>query len=590
MDDSKNLWLAVALSILVLLGWTAFESWRAPDAPPPGELTQSDSGTGATTVEGGDTLTAPVMPGATGGEALPVAAAVTRDAALAETPRLPIQTPRLRGSINLAGARLDDLTLLDYGETPAADSPRINLLHPAGGNQPYYAEFGWAAAPGTITPNAETLWQADAAQLTPETPVTLSWQSPQGLLFRQQISIDDNYMLRITQSVENNGTQSALLSPFGLVSRTGTPPTLDFYILHEGLIGFLDGGLEEIDYEDLRDEPGRKMNFESTGGWMGITDKYWLVALAPDQEIPVSARFQAAGRGTDDLYQVDFLSEPQTLAPNAAISRTSHLFAGAKETLLLDDYRDRLGIANFDLAVDFGWFYFLTKPIFYAINWLNSKLLNFGLAILALTVLIKLALFPLANKSYASMSRMKLLQPKMLELRERYGDDKVKLNQEMMALYKKEKVSPLSGCLPILVQIPIFFALYKVLFVTIEMRHAPFYGWIDDLSAPDPLGVLTGFGLFDWQVPAILLIVNIGLWPLIMGLTMWMQQKLNPAPTDPIQQKIFLFMPIIFTFLLAQFPAGLVIYWAWNNILSILQQYVIMRRMGVAIGGGKAGG
>jgi len=352
------------------------------------------------------------------------------------------------------------------------------------------------------------------------------------------------------------------------------------------MIGVFNGTLQEIKYDDIQEAGTEKQT--TTGGWLGITDKYWLTALAPEQSRTVETSFSARPRGADHAYAADYLGPSTVLQPGQSTGETAHFFAGAKRTTLLDAYADTLKITNFDRAVDFGIFYFLTKPLFYAIHWLNAFLGNFGLAILALTVCIKLLLFPLANKSYVSMSKMKLLQPQMVELKERCGSDRQKLSQAMMALYKKEKVNPMAGCLPILVQIPIFFSLYKVLFVTIEMRHAPFFGWIHDLSAPDPLGFLTLFGLIDWSVPATLAIVNIGIWPILMGATMWFQQKLNPPPADPVQAKIFAWLPIVFTFMLGSFPSGLVIYWAWNNLLSIAQQWVIMKRMGVAIGGGRA--
>ena len=438
-------------------------------------------------------------------------------------------------------------------------------------------------------PKGETLWTANSAVLTPETPVTLSWDNGEGLIFELTYSLDDNYMISLTQRVKNRSGANHTLTPYGLLSRTGTPDIHGFYILHEGLIGVQNEILEEVDYEDILD--GKPVEYTSTGGWIGITDKYWLAALIPDQKESTKSRFVAGKRGTSDLYQSDYLAQPRTAPNGGAATYTTHLFAGAKQVKLLDKYQSELAIPAFDKAVDFGWFYWLTKPIFYAINWLNQYLGNFGLAILALTVGIKLAFFPLANKSYKSMSKMKLLQPRMVELRDKYGEDKQRLNQEMMALYKKEGANPAAGCLPILIQIPVFFALYKVLFVNIEMRQAPFYGWIHDLSAPDPLGILTLFGLIPWEVPAgFLTYLNLGVWPLIMGITMFLQQKLNPAPTDPVQAKVFMFMPIIFTFLLAPFPAGLVIYWAWNNVLSIAQQWAIMRRQGVSASGGPAAG
>ncbi|MBP5858021.1 membrane protein insertase YidC [Marivibrio halodurans] len=597
--DNRNLWLAIVLSVAILIGWQVVFPDQALFSPPDeaAQQAQTEQQVSQQGAQGGggasgqsDVPTAGSAPSAPG--SAPTAAqgdaGLTRAEALAQAPRVTIETPSLSGSINLEGARFDDLTLKDYHVTVEEESPLIDLLQPAAGAAPYYAQFGWAQIGDVATPDRQTRWQASSDHLSVGEPVTLSWSNGQGQTFEQEIAIDANYMITVTQRVVNESDAAVSAAPYGLVSRTGTPAVSQLYILHEGLIGVLDGGLEEIDYDDLRDAEGARRSFKTTGGWMGITDKYWLVSLIPDQGQPVDARYTATKAGVQDRYQVDFLSPTQAIQPGESVERTSRLFAGAKRTLLLDEYEAELGIPNFDLAVDFGWFYFLTKPIFFAIHWLNGILGNFGLAILALTLVIKLAFFPLANKSYRSMSKMKLLQPKMQELKEKYGDDRQKMNQELMGLYKKEQVNPMSGCLPILVQIPVFFSLYKVLYVTIEMRHAPFFGWIEDLSAPDPLGLLTAFGLFDYAVPEFLQVVNIGVWPVIMGLSMFLQQKLNPTPSDPIQQKVFTFMPLIFTFLLAHFPAGLVIYWAWNNTLSIAQQYVIMRRMGVAVGGGKS--
>ncbi|MBO6834770.1 MAG: membrane protein insertase YidC [Alphaproteobacteria bacterium] len=591
MNDSKNLILAIGLSALILFGWPYIQEALFPSPPAPPQVAQNTQGVQQPTAGG---QTGAVTPGVDDGVptgaadmAAPVLDSVTREQALEQAPRIAIETPRLTGSINLRGARVDDLTLKGYRQTIDEDSALIDLLEPSGSPKPYLVQFGWVPAEGLEVPNGDTLWTADGETLTPDTPVTLSWTNDAGVTFEQVFSIDRNYMVTVTQRL-TNGTDTALApQTFGRIFRSGVPKLENFYILHEGLIGVFDGVLEERDYDEMADKANGTERFTTTGGWMGITDKYWLVALVPDQANAVQATFRRTPRTAEGQYHVNFVNDPQSVAPGTSAETTGRFFAGAKETTLLDKYGEDLGITNFDLAVDFGWFYFLTKPIFYAIHWLHGILGNFGLAILALTVAIKLAFFPLANKSYKSMSKMKLLQPKIVEMRERLGDDKQKLQQEMMELYKKEKVNPLSGCLPILVQIPVFFALYKVLFVTIEMRHAPFYGWIEDLSAPDPLGLLTGFGLIDWQVPAWLILFNIGLWPIIMGFTMWFQQKLNPPPADPIQQRIFGLMPIFFTFILGGFPAGLVIYWAWNNSLSILQQYVIMRRMGVAIGGGR---
>lgn len=580
-ENNRNLALAIGLSMLVLFGWPFLQAHFFPAPPKPVQTQSSSSGTSSSTT--GEQAGIPGVPGTGDANSNGI---MSRDEALTQSPRITINTPRLRGSLNLKGARLDDLVLNDYRQTIEDSSPNIDLLQPTGSVNPYFAQFGWTGEAGLEVPNSDTIWTADRQQLDIGQPVTLTWTNAAGVRFEQVISLDQNFMFTVDQRVINNSGDTISATPYGRIFRGDQPETLGFYILHEGLIGVFDGALQERNYDDMPDEPGMKESFTTTGGWMGITDKYWLVALVPDQQDTVTGTFRQTGTA-DPQYHVNYITTPQAIAPGDTMERTGRVFAGAKETTLLDSYSESLNITNFDLAVDFGWFYFLTKPIFYVIHWLNSVLGNFGLAIIGMTTLFKIFLFPLAQKSYKSMSKMKLLQPKIVEMRDRAGDDKQKLQQEMMALYKKEKVNPLAGCLPVLVQIPIFFSLYKVLFVTIEMRHAPFFGWIHDLSAPDPLGMLTLFGLVPWDVPTLLHIVNIGPWPLIMGFTMWFQQKLNPPPADPIQAKIFGLMPIFFTFILGGFPAGLVIYWAWNNSLSILQQYVIMRQMGVAIGGGK---
>ncbi len=601
--DQRNLILAIALSVAILLIYQfvivqpelertqqAIQTEQTAQPKQPGQPGQpgqapADQAPGAGTAptlgapSDGATATAPSQPGA--------AATGPRDraAALVDEPRVAIDTPTLKGSIALVGARLDDLILTRYRETLEPDSPLIELLSPLGTARPYFARFGWAASdPDVPVPGDRTEWTADGEVLAPGRPVTLSWDNGQGLRFEMRFSVDDNYLFTVEQRVVNEAGREVGLAPFGLISRTGTPDVLGFYILHEGLLGVFDGTLKEVDYDDLQDE-GR-IDQPTTGGWIGITDKYWLTALVPDQSAQVQSRFVHNAPGGQDKYQTDFIYAPVTVADGATASQTSRLFAGAKRVTLLDRYEEQYGITHFDLAVDFGWFYFLTKPIFLALHYLDELVGNFGVAILILTVAIKLVFFPLANKSYRAMAKMRKLQPEMLRLRERFGDDKQRLNQEMMALYKKEGANPLSGCLPIVIQIPVFFALYKVMFVTIEMRQAPFFGWIQDLSAQDPTSILNGFGLLPWQVPSLgpLDIINIGLWPLFMGLTMFLQQRLNPQPPDPVQAKIFLAMPIIFTFLLAQFPAGLVIYWTWNNLLSILQQAIIMKRAGVPLG------
>ncbi len=593
MGEQKNLLLAVALSITILIAWNVMieqpklEKQRAlheqqqraaakaaktatPGQPPTAGAGQQPAGPPGAAPKLG------VVPSPTATPQLKE----TRDAALKQTRRVVIDTPRVSGSISLTGARIDDLILRDYRVSLDTNSDQIELLQPVKSSKPYYAEFGWLGT-GVKTPNGDTVWRPSGGALTPSNPVTLTWDNGAGLVFQQKFEIDENFMLSITQRVRNKGAKTVSLAPYGLAFRTGRPDILGFYILHEGPLGVFDGTLKEVDYDDLIDEGKveKPITQETTGGWIGFTDKYWLLVVVPDKSSRVQTSFNAGLRGTDPVYQTDFLGTALTVPPGGAIERTDRLFAGAKEVHLLDRYAEDLGIEGFDKAVDWGWFYFLTKPIFHMLRWFNGLLGNFGLAILALTVVIKLVFFPLANKSYRSMSKMKTLQPKMLEIKERHGDDKQRMNQAMMDLYKKEGVNPASGCLPMLLQIPVFFSLYKVLFVTIEMRQAPFYGWIDDLSARDPYSLLTGFGLFDWNVPAALDLVNIGLWPLIMGLTMFVQQRLNPTPADPIQAKIFAFMPLIFTFILAPFPAGLVIYWAWNNVLSIAQQWVIMKKV-----------
>ena len=587
--EQRNLILAIVLSASILLGWMVFV-----DAPRmQKEQAAREAQKAAETVGGAPAAgTPPGAPQAAPSAGAPVAgapavpAAARREAVVGASPRVKIETDRLTGSIRLTGAMIDDLTLVDYRQTVEEDSDRIVLLSPPDTELPYFARFGWVGrTPGVEVPGPDAVWTADRTTLTPDAPVTLSWTNAAGIEFSQVVSIDDGYMFSVVQRARNGSGAPAALSAFGLVSMTGTPETSGFWILHEGLLGVFDNTLKEVDYDDLQDEDGGAISQTATGGWLGITAKYFATALIPDQTALNTGRFVHTAPGRVDKYQADFLAAAQNVAPGGSAEFQARLFAGAKEVRLLDSYEERFAIPRFDRMVDFGWFYFLTKPIFYVIEYFNRMLGNFGLAILLLTVLIKILFFPLANKSYRSMTRLKKLQPKMMEIRERHKDDRQRQNQAMMELYKKEGANPMSGCFPILIQIPVFFALYKVLFVTIEMRHAPFFGWIRDLSAPDPLGILTAFGLLPWNVPQELVIVNIGIWPIIMGGTMYLQQKLNPQPADPMQQKIFMLLPIVFTFLLGSFPAGLVIYWAWNNLLSIAQQWVIMRQMGVTASG-----
>jgi YidC/Oxa1 family membrane protein insertase len=581
MPEQKNLILAIVFSILILLG---FQFLVEQPEPPPQDAAQTGE-TGQTGAGGGDAAGLPSLDGGVGGlDAGPgdaLGEATTREAAIeAGGPRVRIDTPRLHGSISLESGRIDDLTLIDYRETLDPESPEIELLSPRGSPNPYYATFSWQAAGDMPVPTGETRWTADREVLTPEQPVTLTWDNGQGLTFERVVSVDEDYMFTVTQRVTNTGDAAVTMAPYGRVLRFGTPEVTGFFILHEGPYGVFDGTLEEYDYEDIQDDG--VIRYDTTGGWLGFTDKYWMVGLIPDQSLPMEARF-SHGDPTRDRYGGTFIAPARDVAPGETTEATTRVFAGAKEVELIDGYAEQFGVENFDLAIDFGWFYFLTKPFFYALTYINALVGNFGVAILIFTVAIKLVFFPLANKSYRAMSKMKALQPEMMQLKERFSDDKQRMQQELMALYKREKVNPASGCLPILIQIPVFFALYKVLFVTIEMRHAPFVGWIQDLSVKDPTSLFNLFGLLPYDVPDFL---TIGVLPLIMGVTMYLQMKMNPPPTDPMQQKIFMALPFIFTVMLAQFPAGLVLYWTWNNLLSILQQYVIMRRMGVKIGGG----
>ena len=586
MPDQKNLILAIAASVAILVGFQFFfEAPRREAAIERQQVQeqQAQSQTQAPNVPGAaippTVQTVPQAPVAGQTQTAPVAPA-DRAAVVAETPRVAIETGRLRGSISLTGGILDDLTLINYRETIDPTSPQVVLLSPAGSLNPYFAEFGWSSARDAPVkvPDAATVWIASAGTLTPERPVLLTWDNGEGLRFEREIAVDDNFLFTVTQRVFNGGPAAVTLFPFGLISRSGTPETSRFFILHEGPLGVFGGTVDRFDYDDLQDE-GR-IAITSTGGWIGITDKYWLMALIPDQSVNITAGFGHRLDGGIDKYQADFLqSNGVNIAAGASTVVTNRLFAGAREVDVINGYNEALGIERFDLAIDWGWLPFLTKPFFIALKFLSEWSGNFGLAIIMLTILIKIAFFPLANRSYRAMSKMKLLQPEMKEIKERFGEDKQRQQQEMMALYKREGANPVSGCLPIFIQIPVFFALYNILFVTIEMRHAPFYGWIHDLSAPDPFNIFNLFGLIPWTPPA--LIPAIGIWPILMGLSMWAQQRINPQPTDPMQARIFMFLPFLFTFILAPFPAGLVIYWTVNNVLSVGQQWFIMRRAGV---------
>ena len=574
--ENRNLIMAVALSMVVLLGWQilviqpemereAVEQERvAAEMAKSGAANQTTGQPSVSAANGNPTV---------GGNASPSGAGQIAK-------RVVIDAPLVRGSFSVRGARLDDVILTGYKETLDDDSDNIHFLQKTNSERPFFVEFGWSSSDDNQTmPTADSLWSADRDVLTPSSPVTLTWENDQGLTFSRRISINGDYLFTFEDSVTSTFAGNITLYPYGLVRRHGTPDTTGMYILHEGPLGVFDETLKEEDYGDVRDAGinGIKVIPETAGGWVGITDKYWLAALLPTQTKDYNFGFQTLA-GDSDRYQVDFIDPKGMLLTNGGtVTSESRLFAGAKKVALLDYYGDQLNIPNFDLAIDFGWFYFLTKPFFYAINWLFGVFGNFGLAVLGFTVIVKLIFFPLANKSYRSMAKMRLLAPKLQTLRERFGDDRMKLNQEMMALYKAEKVNPAAGCLPVLLQIPVFFALYKVLFVTIEMRHAPFFGWIADLSAPDPTSIFNLFGLLPYSVSFLPAFLQLGVWPILMGISMFLQMRLNPAPPDPIQAKVFQLMPFFFTFLLATFPAGLVIYWTWNNLLSMAQQWFIMK-------------
>jgi YidC/Oxa1 family membrane protein insertase len=598
-EDNKNLIVAIALSLAVLLGWQYFfaapEAERQrqaalqqqqatqvnPAAPNP-PSSPSQAGGASPTVPG----TVPSTPSA------PVI--VSREAALANTKRVTIDTPAIAGSINLRGGRIDDVALKNYRETVDPRSANIVLLSPEGTQNPYYAEFGWVGAQAGSLPNAATEWTADRDRLTPSTPVTLSWDNGQGLVFRRTISVDDKFMFTIKSSVENRGSAPVALQPYGLVSRHGRPTTLGYYVLHEGMIGVLgENGLQEITYDTLDKEApvagstvSEKKWDNVQGGFLGITDKYWATTVVPDQAQAYQGAFTSQQSQAGRTYHAIMQGAAQTIQPGSTAEATQRFFAGAKEVATVDAYQNALGIKNFDLVIDWGWFYFITKPLFKVLDFFYRLFGNFGIAILLVTVVLKILFFPLANKSYASMAKMKAVQPEMVSIRERYADDKMKQQQALMELYRKEKINPVAGCWPVLIQIPVFFALYKVLFVTIEMRHAPFFGWIRDLAAPDPTSIFNLFGLLPYNpgaVPVIGPFLMLGIWPIIMGITMWLQMKMNPEPPDPVQKQVFAWMPVIFTFMLGSFPAGLVIYWAWNNLLSVTQQAFIMKRNGVKI-------
>ncbi len=555
-EEMKGLYLAVILSIAVIMA----TNWLFPKktvTPAPAPAVKAELKADPQAIQTGQPAAEEPV--------LSVAEAT------ANQQRIEIASPAVSGSIRVKGARFDELYLNKYKQTLAPDSADVELLAPSGTQAPYYAEYGWLSLDNTVKlPNENTVWTVKGRQLTPDTPVVLEWNNGQGVKFIRKISLDNNYMFTLEQIVENNSGKNVTLYPYGLINRKPVIEPNRSRVVHEGLTGVINSTLKEVKFSDLKD--GKVEEFKSSGGWAGFSDHYWFTALILDNNQENNVKFAKVG---DNQYQADYVGQPVMIANNTAGTFNSRFFAGAKEIKLLDNYTKQLHIDKFDLAVDFGWYYFLTKPFFYILDFLFHFIGNMGWAILLFAALLRLAMFPIANKSYESMSKMKKVQPKIQELQERYGSDKVKLQQEMMGLYRKEKINPASGCLPMLIQIPIFFSLYKVLNISIEIRHAPFVGWIKDLSAPDPLTISA---LTHLPVPGFL---DIGVWPILMGLTMYIQQKLNPKPANKDQARAFALMPLIFMFMLGHFASGLVIYWTLSNILSIAQQKVIMKRVGV---------
>lgn len=507
------------------------------------------------------------------------------------TVRVPIETSTLKGSLSLTGGRIDDLFLTRYRETIDADAPAVELFRPEGMKHAYFAQFGWSGPniPGGV-PGPATPWRLiQGGTLTPTTPVVLMWDNGAGLRFTRRISVDSQYMFTIVDTVANFSAQAVTITPRSGVLRQGVPSNLGKnQVLHEGAIGtFGDDGAyktEQLKYGAWAKKPS--VEHSSTGGWLGITDKYWMAALIPPQDEAITARFLVEGPGSDKAHIVTMDGAPHTIQPNTQITETQRLFAGAKRNQILSGYEESLDLPRFVYAIDWGFLFFLTRPIFWIVEQLYGFLGNFGLAILGLTLFVRLLMFPLANKSYESMSKMRNLQPRMEEIKKKHPDDPQKQQQELMALYQKEKINPLAGCLPLLLQIPVFYAVYKMLFVTIEMRHQPFFGWIQDLSAPDPTTIWNLFGLIPWDPSSAPLVGSLlggtfalSVLAIFYGLTMWLQMAMSPQAPDPMQRRIFQLMPIVFTFIMATFPAGLLIYWAWSNILTIFQQYIIMHRL-----------
>ena len=559
MENQKNLFLAIVISMAIIFGFQLLVP--QPERAPVSEDQIVEQSSVDLNIQN------------TNSQII-----INRDEVISSSGRVSFDNGKIKGSINLEGGIIDDLVLEEFRETLDPTSDLIEFLNPLGSQDAYYLDTGWVSSDNTLElPNNKSIWKTDKISMGIDDPVKLFWSNSQGITFEKIISLDENYLFNVDQRVINNSDKSFDLFPFGLSKRQGIPDMQNFFILHEGPISITDSVLEEYDYDDLKEK--RKIKHTSVGGWIGITDKYWQTAIIPNQNEPITQTYSYSFAENVDNFQTDIVGEKIAVSNGASISHNFKLFAGPKIVSVIDTYMEEYGIQEFDRSVDFGWFYFLTKPIFNVLQFVFGYVGNFGWSIIVFTILMRICFFPLAQQSFKSMAKMKKLGPEMQRLKEQYGDDRAGMQKEMMALYKREKANPIAGCLPILLQIPVFFALYKVLFVTIEMRHAPFIGWIHDLSAPDPLGLLTAFGLFDWNVPGILQLFNIGIWPILMGISMFLQQKLNPAPVDKMQAKIFMFLPIVFTFVLGGFAAGLVIYWTTNNVLSMAQQYIIQRKI-----------
>lgn len=558
MENQKNLFLAIIISMAIIFGFQLLvpQPERAP-------VTEDNNAQESVSLDIQSTSSALLL---------------DREQVLEETIRVTFDNSKIKGSINLEGGIIDDLVLEEYRETLDPTSDFITYLNPLGSQDAYYLDTGWVSPDSTIElPNNKSVWKADKSSIGINDPVKLTWQNSQNIIFEKIITLDEHYLFSVDQRVINNSGKSFDLYPFGLSKRQGIPQMENFFILHEGPLSITDSVLKEYDYDDLKDQ--KKIKLNSVGGWIGMTDKYWQTAIISDQNEPVQQTYSYSFAENTDNFQTDLVGAKIVIGDGDNVSHNLKLFAGPKIVQVIEQYMDEYGVQEFDRSVDFGWFYFLTKPIFHVLEFIFGYVGNFGWSIVIFTLLMRICFFPLAQASFKSMAKMKKLGPELQRLKEQYGDDRAGMQKEMMALYKREKANPIAGCLPILLQIPVFFSLYKVLFVTIEMRHAPFIGWIHDLSAPDPLGLLTLFGFVDWNVPGILQLFNIGIWPILMGISMFLQQKLNPAPVDKMQAKIFMFLPIVFTFVLGGFAAGLVIYWTTNNVLSMAQQYVIQRKI-----------